>query len=219
MTGKCGCYRSPASTDTTFPAERSSYAQTERALLSAPTCMLTQHSSHAWAALIPHPYPPCILLLPSCSSSPLLLQGWLLLKTADSTEDSSKYRGKKYVVSMTSGYPSWLTQHGHPSRPTKERGSGWNPCPRGWMTQLPLAAPPAQTHLLKQVLSYHSRQLFWRIISLQAGAAYTNEELKDKNLDRYTRDLVKNITDPFTQQHSCFKIPTSMTPISKNKDE
>ena len=63
MTGKYGCYRSPASTNTIFPAERSSYAQRERASVSASTCTLT-HAAPT-PGLVSAPFP--AHAAPTCS--------------------------------------------------------------------------------------------------------------------------------------------------------
>lgn len=83
MTGKYCCYRSPASTNTISPVERSSYAQTGRAPVSA-----HPHSSHAWAALVPLPLPtprrpPALPLLILTASA----AGRIASQTADSAEE------------------------------------------------------------------------------------------------------------------------------------
>lgn len=87
MTGKYGCYRSPASTNTIFPAERSSYAQTERAPVSASVCTLAHTAPRRGLLPFPHPLPapqhppalPPLILTPSAA-------GQVASQTADSTK-------------------------------------------------------------------------------------------------------------------------------------
>lgn len=129
MTGKCGCYRSPASTDTTFPAERSSYAQPERALLSAPTCTLTHTAAtrgllsspiptHPAASSCPPAHPHHCCCKAGCFSRQLKTTIQRVKRPVKkTTEDPSKYREKicgfHDVGLSESIHPAWAPLPSH----------------------------------------------------------------------------------------------------------
>lgn len=131
MTGKYCCYRSPASTNTIFPAERSSYAQTGRAPVSASACTLTRTAPTRGLLSSPCPYPPRGVLLPSrCSSSPPLLQGGSLLRQLIQQKSLKNIEREIYIYMYGFHRISYLNQaiqHSHPTWPAEERGYGWKP--------------------------------------------------------------------------------------------
>lgn len=155
MTGKYGCYRSPASTRQ--HSSREEFPRTARAGACA------RAGVHSSAPQLPLP------LLPShCSPSQLL-------QNADSTENPSKYRGN--TASLTSGFKSTPPAAWCDLSP-EEWGCGdedTSPCGSSSVLQ-----PPAEIHPPEQVPSHQPRKILQRIIPLAAHskiAPYTSWSL------------------------------------------